>query len=336
MSDEYLMDDGYNLPKEGLESLAAYSYPKTIILLITTHGNVIKNKDGQLNTFTVPEGIKLIRASSAVLGECNIISSWDNVGYIKAINAYKKDLTSVREQTQLNAAQAVLDGIANNDMSKDAYGVQKKKADELSRKRKAGEDYNEDNYNTYTGYVSALERGLSHSLNVFNSGERSVNKVFSRSNSQAESIDWILKVVNMPGQPDLMSFLKRQLIDVPDPEKPNEEQDEAEIYVDFKPENPYKKQYNKSKPRNSEISTEEIVAFLKSKGVETVIMFDVSCSNIIEHDSRDDVSRRENRRYMRELRTERLGGRKSRLLKSRKKRVKSRTKRKSRKRHRTN
>lgn len=293
-------DDNFN-------TMAMSKYPETIVLFITTHGSIIKRKDDSIITMTVPQGMRIIRTLSSIPGECNITGE-DTVEYqSRIINRNMISLTSNQFNRQVKAAENVLAGIKREDLAPETLDPVKKKAEMFSKKRQRleqikrnpfieNEDEAEDDDDTdyyertrvYSGYIHGTDR--SHKLSVFEPGQKLLDKKYYRENVEATSTDWVIKLMNMSGQPDILTFLKRQL-------KPRTEEQIGLNYPQAQ----------------TTIFLSEIINFLSDKGVKTVIIFDVSCSNIfIENTENEEISEPETRLLRRRILDEKLGGKKKR------------------------
>lgn len=296
---------------DNFSGLSVSKYPETIVLFITTHGGIIKRKDNSLMTLNIPEGMRVIRTLSSIPGECNITNEVSVEIQSKLINKNMNSLTSNQFNRQLNAAKKVLEGIRKEDLSPETLNQIEEDSKFFSRKRQRLEqikkypyinavdnDVSDDDIDyydktrIYSGYIYGIDRA--HKLNVFESGEKMLDKQYSRENVEATSTNWIIKIMNIPGQPDILRFLKRQL-------KPRTEQQVEMSYFQSQ----------------TKIYLSEIINFLRDKGVKTVIIFDVSCSNIfIENTDNEEVSEAESRMLRRRIIEEKLGG-KSRKIRNR-------------------
>jgi hypothetical protein len=249
-----------------LKSLAAPHWDDTAILFITTHGLIIKEEDQDVNTFIVPEGIIIKRALASVPGQCNIVGELDVNAYVSLINAYKSNLMSNRETTRDAAVNDVMESIKRSD-TKDL----KHKKDYVNSLQKFSkynevDEEDEEHLSNYQGYIREFEKGFT--IQEFNPGDTIIDKKYIRTNFEATKNDWIIKVMNIPGTPDLLSFLRTQ-----------------------------------TRGGDSSITLKEIVDFLIGKGVKNIIIFDLTCSNIatselVDYDSytvraiRRDISKR--------------------------------------------
>lgn len=296
---------------DNFSELSITKYPETVVLFITTHGGIIKRTDDSLMTLNIPEGMRVIRTLSSIPGECNITNEDSVEIQSNLINKNMNSLTSKQFSRQLNAAKKVLEGIRKEDLSPESFKPIEEETKLLSRKRQRLEQQNKypyisqvdnedsdddtDYYNQsriYSGYIYGIDRA--HKLNVFESGQKMLDKQYSRENVEATSTNWIIKIMNIPGQPDILRFLKRQL-------KPRTEKQVEMSYAQSQ----------------TKISLSEIINFLRDKGVKTLIIFDVSCSNIfMENTDNEEVSEAESRLLRRRIIEEKLGG-KTRKIRNR-------------------
>jgi len=78
------------------------TFPKTVIITVTTHGRIPLDKKGQPAMFTLPPGMTLTKISSVVPGVCNIMSSDDSDFYNEMLIQWLK----TREEEPSSAAFA--------------------------------------------------------------------------------------------------------------------------------------------------------------------------------------------------------------------------------------
>lgn len=243
------------------DSLSSNNWNPTAILFITTHGIVTKEDEtSDIHTFTVPQGITIKRATASTPGECNIVEPEVIDGYVSLIKSLMSELLSNREDTQ------------NNAISKVFTTVQKIESNELTKKRKyieiAGD--NEDYVEDYKRFVKNFNKAFGYK--EFHSGEQIIDKKYVRSNNQATKNDWTMKVMNIPGNPDLLSFLKSQ-----------------------------------TRFGESTVTLKEIVEFLQGKGVSTIVIFDMTCSSIMTTNF-VEYPERHVRRLRRDIKDRQIGG----------------------------
>jgi len=258
-----------------LAAASREGWGETAVLLITSHGLVIKEEDEEdVETFTVPEGITIKRALVSAPGECNIASETDVNGYVSEINAFMRALTSNRESTQNDAITRILNTVRRID------------EEDLRFKRMAASEYERagtedesdaEHADNYRRYIQQFEKGFTRI--TFNEGDQILNKKFSRTNEQASKNDWVIKAMSVPGQPDLMAYLRPQ-----------------------------------TRFGDTTLTLEEIIHFLISKGVSNIIIFDLSCSNIATPDH-TEYSQRDIRSLRKKIRKEGYGGKKTKRTK---------------------
>jgi hypothetical protein len=256
---------------KSVKSLASKNWHDTAILFITTHGLIIKeDEEHDVDTFIVPKGITIKRAMVSAPGECNIVSEEIVDSYVKLINSLKTKLMSNRETTQDDAIKKIVDTIKRTDSSN--LHMRRTFTRNLLRQKEKEElnESDEEHLENYQGYIRQFEKGFT--IQEFNTGDQILNKKYLRENVESTKNDWVIKVMNIPGQPDLLSFLKMQ-----------------------------------TRGGESTIRLQEIVDFLIEKGVKNIIIFDLTCSNITYPDL-TEFSKRETRSTRRSVRERKIGG----------------------------
>jgi hypothetical protein len=273
------------------QTLSEPVFPSIIVLLITTHGTVNLDKNEEVLTFTVPEGITIFRSLASTVGECNIINEDMVDKYIEIIKSNMENLTN--ESTILDSVNEVTSAIRDIDIGE---LPEREKEIKNFRKKKLSEKAAEDSLRVYEGYYYGIDK--SHNVTVKNPDEQMLNKIYSRVDSEVTLNDWVIKAINLPGEPDILKYL-------------------------FRP--------RRGKLAESSITLENIVDFFKSKGVEQLIIFDVSCSNIRDTEQ-SDISSRAARRIRRtdvtNLGGENLKRRKTKRRKTKRRKTKRRMSRK--------
>lgn len=88
-------------------------------------------------------------------------------------------------------------------------------------------------------------------IDVFHSGDPLFNKLYQRTNSEAKGNNWVIKAINETDGIDLLTHIRPQT------------------------------------RGDSVITLEDIILFLKSNKVKTIILFDLSCSSMITPDFKD-------------------------------------------------
>jgi hypothetical protein len=256
-----------------------YNFPKKILLSITTHGivksSMSKQSEREPTTFIIPEGIKLVKMNIATLGECNFMAPQTVVEYTKLIKRYEPYI--LRKGKDDRTIQHKIESIAKlikTKEQKEELNSIKSEMIELLKKKKQDESMTEDEkykVEDMQRFLSAYDK--SYNVSIFNSGERTINKIYKRSNIEANKFDWIIKVINMPNQPDLLSYMIRQ-----------------------------------TRRGESEITLQEIVNFLKERGVEEIFLIDFSCALIEDIQKQDYISEREARSSRRSLKQRSIYG----------------------------
>jgi hypothetical protein len=195
------------------------------------------------------------------IGECNILNE-DVVN--EEVNIIEQNVEELlAPETQLDTVLTVTDKIRDIDLENLYYKESKVK--ELGKTNIDDMDFDE--YETkqiYEGFIHSFDK--SHIINIKYSGDRVFNKNYNRLEEEATANDWVIKVVNMPDQPELLTYLLKLKSD-----------------------------------ETSTITFEDIILFLKSKMVETLIVFDFSCSEIMDKDGWMRASPRTTRQIRRRM-----------------------------------
>jgi hypothetical protein len=286
--------------QKNIANLGSSDWGNTAVLFISTHGTIMTHDSTEsvtdkyaynpdvINTFVVPEGITIKRASVSAPGECNIVSEDFTNTYARYVNNNIRSLTSNNETTQDNAINKVLKTIR----TKDTKDLKRKRQDYITDVLKSNKDreYSEDvqkEIEDERGYINQFDKGFT--FQVFSSGDTIINKFYTRTNVQSTINDWVIKIMNLEGQPDLLSFLKRQ-----------------------------------TRHGDSDITLEDIVNFLITKNVKNIILIDLTCS-LIRTEDMDDYPQRKIRDFRKDIISRKIGGKiKSVTKKFGKKRRKSR------------
>jgi hypothetical protein len=278
------------ISSESLNELSLSQWDKTIILCITTHGGILQEPPENIRLFTVPEGMTIKRASISTPGECNLLSSDDANDYIKLIYNNKNDLISNNDILQNETIENLVDIIKNaNYEGPIQYAKDKVKELRQASKRMRLNTEHKDTLNTFSRYLNNLNK--SFTIKIFDSGTELYNKMFTRFNEDKINNDWSIQIINIKGMPDLLSYLKLQ-----------------------------------TRRGESIITLGEIINFLKSKGVENIVIFDFSCSNLMDNERNELMDERAIRRYRRDIFNMNYGGKKNRKSKRLKKNLKNKRK----------
>ena len=230
------------IPKK-YKSASLSDWGKTVVLFVTTHGQIIK-QPGELETFTIPTGITLKRVLVGTPGECNIVFQEHVNGYARLINTFISELKSDNPDTQNQTIVTVLNSIKRYDTR--LIADKEETISHLLKEQKKGTISEEDTVilrDTQT-YIHQFDKGFQ--FNIFNSGEKVLDKKYSRENPTATRNDWVIKVMGVAGDLDLLEYLRTQ-----------------------------------TRRGESLITLGNIVNYLKEKNAETIILFDLSCSNIV-------------------------------------------------------
>lgn len=266
--------------------LSEQTFPKTIILLITTHGEVRLDEKGEVQKFKIPKDMTIIRSMSSVIGECNIVSEPMVNDYIKSVNnnfTYLLDTTN--QQNQIEGVKRVTNDIRSIDTEHLPTNI--------LQEIKVGERRDLDIFKRYNyGFDRA------HTIKVVTGNKEIMNKIYTRTaNERPTEYDWTIKPLNLEGEPDLLNFFTSYL----------------------------------NRPKRGKVSEiitlENIVDFLYSKGVKTIIIFDISCTNIRDEEGYDISERevRNKRRKLQNMRELKLGGNKKKKNKITNKKKKTKT-----------
>jgi hypothetical protein len=228
--------------RTALEHLSSPIWPEKMILFISTHGTIICEND-VLKQFILPPGIELKRMQVATPGIVNFASDSIMTGYVSMINAHRDELLSNNDGTQNAAITKMMKYIRRNDLIQ---------SDNLKRALEySPEDAeDEDHQLNIVDYLQGLNR--SHRIQTYKSTQKSpvlvINKTYSRDNQQKTKNDWTIKAMNIPGQPDLLAYMKKQ-----------------------------------TRHGESTVSLKEIVDECLNHGVKQLMLFDFSCGSIANH-----------------------------------------------------
>ena len=280
---EFLSESSIVKQSDDYKVLSKQTFPTTIILLITTHGEVRLDEKGEVQKFTIPKDMTIIRSMSSVIGECNIITETMINDYIKSVNNNFKYL--------LDTANLPKQMLGVNLVTKDIRSIDTEHLPtNILQEIKVGENIELDIYKRYNyGFDRA------HTIKVVTGNEEIMNKIYLRtSDERPTEYDWVIKTLNLEGQPELLNYFTSYL----------------------------------NRPKrgkvNEKITLENIVEFLYSKGVKTIIIFDLSCTTIRDQEGYDISERevRNKRRKLQNMRELKLGGKKKSKITSKKKKTK--------------
>lgn len=63
---------------------------------------------------------------------------------------------------------------------------------------------------SYEGYYHAFDK--SYTVTIKNSNDSMLNKIYHRDDDEVSMNDWVIKVVNMPGEPDILNYFGKSEI----------------------------------------------------------------------------------------------------------------------------
>ena len=221
---------------------------KTVVLLITTHGAIIQEEDMKpVNTFVVPDGITIKRGLVGVPGVCNFLSDDDIEPISNLINEGRTGLINDNSETQSETMIKIMNSIKKFDT--DLLDEMRTQMDDLIKKKeekknftKEDEDFTNEDEDLLTEIVDYINNfDKGFQFNIFESSERILNKRYQ--DEPDNKNNWFIKVIN--SKVDSVEGI------------------ELMSYL-----------------HKTEITLQEIVDFLKTKEVKTIIIFDLSCSII--------------------------------------------------------
>ena len=228
-------------------------FPETVVLSITVHG-LISVENGAVTTFTVPDGIRIIKISAVAPGVCNVTTESE----IETANA------SIRKV--FGSPQLRYEDIE----PKLASLVQSLKTLEYDTTPTIRSQLKGEKDTDMSNFLRHTDKGFS--IVNYESGKTMINKEFGRSDGEGlESVDdYKITALNAVGQPDIHSLIV--------PERPGATMTRAST----KSEGQYL------------LRLSTIVTFLKEKGVKNIVLFDFSCSEMTEGTERDIRNERRN------------------------------------------
>ncbi len=228
-------------------------FPKRIILIITSHGSIIEKEDDSINnSFVIPDGIYLKRAYASLPGVCNFVDDDSVDFYIRTIRRQKGNLERPTNFDTIDETIAMLWKVFKK---RDAtyiptiHSMIRKKDDINMEEIGATTVAQKDLYFKRTrDYMNMFED--SFRITNYSPGDRVVNKLFSRDNSEVShrKKSWVIRMLNVStGTLDLLTLFHRQ-----------------------------------TRHGESQMDLKTMIELLKSKGVEEIVLFDFSCSTFIE------------------------------------------------------
>jgi hypothetical protein len=234
-------------------------FPETVVLSISTHGIVIKDKE----SMTIPRGMQFAKMSWVMPTVCSFMDGDDVAACNKIIISNvldpRRPITSENLQERCEDITKQLSGILKENVAANREVIKEvetgRDTDEFLEHRKA--------------YVRAANRGL-RVFSTLTGTKTFINKAYVRDRTEAinPNGDWQIRVLNIPGQPDVVNFIEGRA-------------------------------YNTR--GESETDLKEIMNVLKSNGVKNVMMFDFSCANVTDEGRLDVLtSSRETRAFGRD------------------------------------
>jgi hypothetical protein len=241
-------------------------YPETVVVHISSHGEIPVDQEVPA-TFLMPPDMMLLKLTASPQG----------VSYITS-NSIQDHLTEILENSDV---PRLMELIREQPDDKSANKVA---TTELKDFIRLGRYYDR---KVLDSKSSKITKTLRHTLNksyaigLYRDSRLVLNKTFSE-DVRAKNNKWYWKanLVNVPGQPDLLSILPKMG-------------------------GGYDPMYNLSKtPQSSrEITLQQIIEYLNQKHVKNVFIFDSTCSSFSEQ-----YSPRTKRRVRRTMRKQNLHG----------------------------
>ena len=247
------MYKGYKLRSRRIkpEPTFQFNYPKTIVISITTHGNILINEDGLYETFKVRSGLTFYKINAVAPGICNILWDEQNEDNTEILErALHKVKTQYRDEQNNAQPQQISMYDFSNDVRNVLFGYQtffqKPLKNDMEESKSSGEDIKQ-----HQDYLHHFNKGFS--LCDF-TGAVVVNKGYSRTNIEGIGLhnDWQMNVINMAGKPDLLKNINL----------------EKGIGIHHR--------------GTTETSLKEILSHLYKHGVKRILMVDFSCSNFTD------------------------------------------------------
>jgi hypothetical protein len=285
------------------------SYPETVILAVTTHGEIptfiTADRMHAPVTFELPEGMTLKKVSAVAPGVCNIMHTMDADEYIQDIINWVKTLKPkelLTEDIGSEVASYLREEDYENEYIPISRQIQRFKRKQ-NRKISLADDDDDVPGKEYIQYLDNWNKGYKkgdysnpakrlRSSTINPPKTRVLNKIYARRNDseQFEGVwDFQIIALNVVGYPDIMREIE-----------------------------------GRSHKGSSSVFLDEIVKFLHNKGVKNIILIDLSCSSF--DDEYDDMDDRTVRLLQRELLSKGLHGGKKKTRRVRKTVKKTKTK----------
>jgi len=286
------------------------SYPETVILAVTTHGEILTfitaDRMHAPVTFELPEGMTLKKVSAVAPGVCNIMHTIDADEYIQDIINWVKTLKPKELLTE-DIGSEVASYLKEEDYENEYIPISRKIQDNRRKKNRnfAHEDDDEDDDKELVRYLDNWNKNYkqgsySNPAKRLRSSTKNpprtevLNKIYARRNDSEQFRgvwDFQIIALNVVGYPDIMREIE-----------------------------------GRSHKGSSSVFLDEIVTFLHDKGVKNIILIDLSCSSF--DDEYNEMDDRTIRLLQRELLSKGLHGgkKKSRRLRKTVKRKRTKTK----------
>jgi hypothetical protein len=175
-------------------------FPKSVIVAITCHGNIIVNKeDNEPKLYEIPDDMKIIKLSAVTIGVCNLTIPEDIDEFIETIlDDLKKNKKKINKSLKTNP-ESYVKSIA------DLY--QTIESETVHDTFKASPDSNTQLRNDYIHH-----RNKSYKIVTYDkSHPYIINKEYIRNNSTEQNSskwDYGIYCLNVEGKPDLITKIK--------------------------------------------------------------------------------------------------------------------------------
>ena len=220
-------------------------FPETVVLSITLHGRM-SVENGAVTTFTVPDGMRIIKVSAVAPGVCNVTTEKEiekaNASIRKVFGS--PDLTYQEKESKLASLVQSLKTLESDTTATIRSQVKKEE--------------DEDTIKDMLNMLRYMDIGFT--TVEYLPGEPIINKEFGRSDGEGlESVDdYKITALNVEGQPDLHSNIVSGRSGATMTR--GSTKSEGEFLL--------------------RLST--IVTFLQKEGVKNLVLFDFSCSEMTE------------------------------------------------------
>jgi hypothetical protein len=236
-------------------------YPETVVVHISSHGEIPMDQEVPA-TFLMPPDMMLLKLTASPQGVSHI-STEKNLDHLMEI-LENSDVPRLMELTREEPDDKSANKIATT---------------ELKDFIRLGRNYDRRVlYSRHSETYQTLRRTLnkSYAIGLYRDSRLVLNKTFME-DVRVQISKWYFKatLVNVPGQPDLLSILPKM--------------GDGSI--------------SKTPQSSREITLQQIIEYLNQKHVKNVFIFDSTCSNFSEQ-----YSPRTKRRVRRTMRTQNLHG----------------------------